>query len=271
MRIGVVSTRNATDILEQTLAWHLNNGVDLLGVVVHLPTDEVLTIVDKFQDVLAAKLVITEPKYTQDQFMTQVRLQAAAKRKLTPQDWFIHFDDDERWTQLDCLDDIPDEAWAARTLLSTNYAPHSKTEHCFEKITHRDVRQTMAKLALRATHPLTTDQGNHGAYLPDGTSIPFQKIQQSHIGIDHFPVRTLAQFKKKVLGWEEVLHFRNGPTDPRSTHWVEWLSWHKQDPVFGLDQKFCQFMAAPQAINAEEQARLQGYGRLVGLDSKVQR
>lgn len=259
MLIGVVSTRNATDILEETLLWHLNHGVDLLGVAVHLPTDEVLEIVHKFEPALVAKIVITDPKYTQDHFLAQLRAEAAARRKLTAQDWFIHFDDDERWTELDCLAEISPKAWAARTLLSTSYAPHSEIEHRFDQITRREPRQTMAKLALRAAYPLTTDQGNHGAYRYNGTPISPHRIQQSAIGIDHFPVRTLAQFKRKVLGWEEVLHFRSGPNDPRSTHWVEWLGWHKADPVSGLTNRFRQFMAAPQLVTEAERTRLLRY------------
>ena len=260
MIIGVVSTRNATDILEQTLTWHLNHGVDLLGVVIHLPTEDVFEIVHKFQSVLAAKLIITDPKYTQDQFLTRLRLTVEANRKLTLHDWFVHFDDDERWTRLNCLNEVSVEAWAAQTTLSTNYAPHSETEHKFEHITRRDIRQTMAKLATRATYPIVTDQGNHGAYFFNGTRIPKERVQQVDIEIDHFPVRTLAQFKKMVLGWEEVLHFRQGPNDPRSTHWVEWLNWHKTDPTNGLIKKFQQFMDAPQLITELERERLRGYG-----------
>lgn len=259
MIIGIVSTRNATDILEQTLTWHLNHGVDQLGIVIHLPTEEVVQIVDKFQDVLAARLVVTRPKFVQDQLLDRLRQRIAATRKLQAKDWFVHFDDDERWTGLDCLRDMPAIALAARTTVSTNYAPHSPLEHNFAKITHREARQTLPKLALRANYPLTTDQGNHTGYWRNGAKLGPRRVYTSTIGIDHFPVRTLAQFQRKVTGWDEVLHFRNGPNDPRSTHWVEWLDWHKQDPVHGLAQKFQQFMTNAQPITAAERLRLEGY------------
>jgi hypothetical protein len=266
MILGVLTVHDDVDVLEQTLAWHLNHGVSRLGVVLHQTTPEALAILAKFEAEIAAKLPVATPSYMQKEWLAIVRSQMVKTLQLTDQDWFVHFDADERWSGLDCLQRMPAQVWAVQTQPWSNYLPHSPDEFCFAKVTRRDIKPVMdyeplVKVAIRACQPVTTTQGNHEAVLVHGKPLPKHRQRVSSIYLDHFPIRTLPQLRRKTCQAANALQYRTDPKDPTGWHWASWLERHRQDPELALVRMFqplCDAQAG-RALTPEEQVRLQGY------------
>jgi hypothetical protein len=270
MILGVLTVHDDVDVLEQTLAWHLNHGVTTLGIVQHQTTPEAQEILRRFESEIAVTLVVPTPSYFQKEWLADVRGQLTATLKLSPADWFIHFDADERWSGLDVLDSLPEQVWAAYTQNWANYLPHSLGEFCFDKITRQDLPDRpvmdydpLTKVALRACQPVTTTQGNHSAYLSHNKPLPGHRKRRVEIHLDHFPIRTLAQWRRKTCQAENALQYRVDPEDRTGWHWASWLEQHKQDPQQALAQKFQRLLdlQAGRPLTPDEQTRVQNYGK----------
>ena len=101
--------------------------------------------------------------------MDELRRTARNKLNLTQDDWFVHFDADEFWSNLELLKAVPNTAQAVSTNAWVNYLPYSTDEHNFKDVkdyvfsSFMHYGSDLSKVALRATSSLVTTTGNHFA------------------------------------------------------------------------------------------------------------
>ena len=234
MILGVLCLHDDADIVESCFRWHLNNGVDKLCIMFHNVTDETKEAIAPFRDEIAVALYSTEKKYNQHVWMDELRRTARNKLNLTQDDWFVHFDADEFWSNLELLKAVPNTAQAVSTNTWVNYLPYSTDEHNFKDVkdyvfsSFMHYGSNLSKVALRATSSLVTTTGNHFAVhcLPrKGNGYFIQPtpglVVCEDILIDHFPLRTFKQFSKKVEAAKRVVL---DPDEKTSWHWKEWAT-----------------------------------------------
>jgi len=228
MIIGVITIHDDHDILERCFKYHINSGVKMIGVVKHQSTPEANDIIHKYKDYIPVILDIKSDAYQQHLWLKSIRNQLIDRYRLSNTDWVVHFDADEFWTDLNILDDIPDNFSVVRTKDWTNYNPHNTLIHDISLVKYVRLHtassyQALPKVALRANKSLSTRMGNHRAIDNDNNLINESHIFNSEIEIDHFPIRTLQQLISKTNRAKPALKFREGPNDHRGLHWDNWL------------------------------------------------
>ena len=227
MIIGVLAVHDDADIIQSSFDYHLHNGVDAFCLALHRPTSEVLKIVDRYSRKLIAVDFIKSKGFDQDIWMQALRQRC--KSSLSSEDWFIHFDADEFWTNLHLLKDVPSQVFGVTTNPWTNYIPHAVDRHVFDQIIQFSPDKflnysPLSKVAMRATAPLRTTMGNHSLLTDDLMEIDSDSgiVAPLNIDIDHFPLRTLKQFTKKLTQAEVGLQFTQPQAADCCWHWRLW-------------------------------------------------
>lgn len=198
---GVAMVRNEADILELWARYNLRV-LDSLHVINHLSQDNTTDILDQLrgEGLPVFAYTVLEPEFAQAEFMRNLARHLAAQKVA---DFFIPLDADE----LICTDKnglhsalnaIPDGHIGRMNWRS--YLPQTGDEPDFFRRMHRYRRhepplgKVIAPAHLMATHAWV--MGNHklcdegtNLYCPEMT-LPFP--------LAHFPVRNLAQLRKKV-------------------------------------------------------------------------
>lgn len=261
--------RDEEEILEANLEYHLAQGVDFVIATDHGSTDSTPDILDDYVSRgLAYVFRVEGEEHHQSRRVTRMARLAAIEYEA---DWVINNDADEFWWPVagsiaDAFAAIP-EHYGQITAPRHNFLPCPIQEdgEFYERLIVRErVSQNLVgdplepKVAHRGRADVLVAPGNHsvhGANLaPAPCPGPFEVL--------HFPMRTHAQFERKVLavgtGYES-LPFRG---DEVGRDQLELLELQRQGK---LGEYF-----ADRALSADEIAEGVNRGRLV-LDRRLAR
>jgi len=224
MIIASLLVRNDEDILQHNIEFHLNNGVDAFVVTEHCANDMVKSILSKFSDHIIERFVVDDDTYNQSIWVTRMA-RSIAKHK---PDWIIHCDADELWCNLKCLNGL--EHKICITQYWRNYLPYSLDEFEIHKaLKYQDPlkdsifgpgMQNEKKIIHKPCDKISIKQGNHSIEGNRVTGTNHEPYQTDVI-INHYPVRTFKQFKRKALIGGEVYK-----KYPDKGHGKQWRRWH---------------------------------------------
>jgi hypothetical protein len=205
--------RDEADVLEANLEHHLRQGVDLVLVTDHASEDATADILDRYARAGSVR-VFREGAETLDQapWVTRMARLAAVEHGA---DWVLHSDADEFWfpiagTLEDVLAAVP-PSFGRLAVPRRDFIPRPGDEPFHERMTIREREShnrrgepLEPKVAHRAAPDVEIDHGNHTATAPGlGALLPVPVLE-----ILHFPVRSYAQFERKVvragLGYEAL-------------------------------------------------------------------
>ncbi|MDQ6688613.1 MAG: glycosyltransferase family 2 protein [Actinomycetota bacterium] len=197
--------RDEEDIVDATVRFHLDRGVDLVLVTDNLSLDRTRELLADYERQGVVK-VWSEPndEYRQWEWVSRMAQAAATTYGA---DWVLHCDADEFWWTdrllPEVLADVP-AAYDVVTVPRQNFLPlDARGGRAFhERMTMRDTRSRnilgrplLAKCAHRARDDVIVAQGNH--------FVINQGMVQAPHDLDalilHFPVRRYAQLERKVV------------------------------------------------------------------------
>jgi glycosyltransferase involved in cell wall biosynthesis len=203
---GVTMVRDEADIIEITLRHLLAQGLDHLLVADNMSRDGTREILDR----LATDLPLTvvddmEPAYYQSEKMTVLANRAAENGA----EWIVPFDADEMW-----------RAYGSKTvreaIISTefNLLPAPLFDHYPRPTITRGTvvkrlpwskTNGMYKVAFRWQPGVVIMTGNHEAPAVEGVR------QSGVLLIDHYPWRSFAQYRRKVIQGAEAANLAGLP------------------------------------------------------------
>ena len=197
--IMTLLVRNEEDILKENIEYHLNRGVDLIIAMDNLSEDKTTDILKKYENLGVLKyLYQKDDNYAQDVWCTDM-----AKMALDlGADWVFHNDADEFWWGdiKTVLNSVPREFITAAAT-RWDFIPVKSEASWRDSLIYRDIktenifgRRILPKVAHRAIKGIKLKTGNHKALLSGGVLLPFE----TQLEILHFPIRSYAQFEKKV-------------------------------------------------------------------------
>lgn len=213
--------RDEVDIVEASLLYHLERGVDFVVATSNNSRDGTLEVLRRYEREGHLHL-IEEPSedFAQDRWVTRMARLAATDFGA---DWVMHADADEFWwpsagTLKDVLTAIPEE-YGLLYVPTNVFVPRPDEEGFFgDRMVVREVESRMGsgkphppKVAHRARPDVTVTFGNHGASGEGLVPVPgWEPIE-----ILHFPMRSYQQFEDKVRA--KGLAVRNNPAKPSRT------------------------------------------------------
>jgi hypothetical protein len=253
MIIGLICVRDDHDILRDTLQYHLENGVDCLGIIEHQPSDETLAILDEFPaGVIKSRVRVSQTGFFPQVWLNELRREMQRTLHLTTSDWFAHFDADERWEGLtEAVEAVPDDIIVVESEPVINYLPDQETVDA-DDILGCDITP---KVLVRAASGLTTMTGQHRVVrVADVTPVPEENIRVDGFRIHHYPVRNADQFVAKISAMQGLLDDRNS-THPegRESYWLwrEWVSVLKTGGEEAVRDLFNQHLSARRSQKPE--------------------
>lgn len=189
--------RDEADVLLQNIRFHLHHGIQNFIVTDNGSTDGTRDILHDLQQELGSSLiVIDDPKPAHLQAERVNRMIGLAKQRFRPR-WILSADADEFWfpvdgsfqSELDGRANILDCYW--HNLLPVDGEPWQQFVNIGEMPGyHGRLKKT---LCLSRTL-LGMYAGNHEA-----RTIPHVAARSSNIRVYHYPVRSYAQFERKVI------------------------------------------------------------------------
>lgn len=229
MIIGTLLVRDESEIVEQNIEHHLNNGIDALIVTNNLSEDDTEEKVLKYKEVIHY-IKEDDPAYNQREWVTRMAHIAAEHNP----EWIIHIDADEFWTGLDVLKEVPEEigiiisgdhyntrkasGWQCREYMPVEGMKFGKFNVSdmvyYRPSTHRAHKG--CKIIHRPTKNIKIWQGNHGANNFVG-ELGFTNAIQ----IDHYPIRSFEHFLLKVHNGGKSYENSTLPAD-FGWHWRKW-------------------------------------------------
>ncbi len=252
--IMTLLVRNEEDIVEANLEHHLAMGVDFVIATDNGSRDATVSILERYQRQGWLRL-IHEPAddYSQHAWVTRMARLAATEYGA---DWVLNNDADEFWYPVGApdlptlLDAVPAEVGAVAGRRTNVLARPPDGRPFWARMTVRQVvgRNEAGgplgpKLVHRADPEVVVRLGNHeiesarlGPVLDDG-----------HIEILHFPLRSYEQFEAKVsLGGAA---FERNPNLP-PTIGVRWRTWYRQWQEGALPAEYERFVASDAEVAA---------------------
>jgi len=196
--------RNEEDILDANLAYHLSRGVDLVIAIDNNSEDDTPRILEAYARTGKVH-VIKEASdlYEQSRWVTQAARLAAREFSA---DWVINADADEfYWPPGGSLKDvfaaIPDR-YGSLAMPVAHFVPRPDEEGffadrmtCRENLSYKPKGKSLqAKAAHRARQDVTVAMGNHTVSGDGLAPVP----GWSPISVLHFPLRSYAQYEKKI-------------------------------------------------------------------------
>jgi len=225
MKIGVSMIRDEADVVEATLR-HLAAQVDLLVVADNRSTDETRLILPALTKELPL-VVRPDPEiaYRQGAKMTRLATWAAGLVSTVERPWIVPFDADEVWSGLDVLDGLPEEVRVVK-VPGFDHRPTSldaEEGHPFETMRWREPTSESfrPKVAFRWEGGAEIAQGNHGVTFPDPQPVGEVLGAAIRVGIRHFPIRSLDQFRRKARNGAEAYAASTLPAG-WGAHWRRW-------------------------------------------------
>jgi hypothetical protein len=197
--------RDEEDIVDATVRFHLERGVDLLLVTDNLSLDRTRDLLADYERQGAAQ-VWSEPndEYRQWEWVSRMAQVAATRYNA---DWVLHCDADEFWWTDRPLPEVLAAVPAAYDVVTAprhDFLPiEPRSDVPFmERMTVRDTdshnilgRPLMAKCAHRARDDVIVAQGNHFVVNQGMKQMP----ELLDATILHFPVRSHVQLERKVV------------------------------------------------------------------------
>lgn len=212
--VMLLLVRDELDVIRQNIEFHLQYGIEQFVITDNGSVDGTREILSEFQSRLGKALVVIDDAgsaYRQAERVT--RMISVAKQTFRPR-WIISADADEFWypvsgrydTELDGRGNILDCYWH-------NFLPRPNTPwQQFSEIGEMPGYHGRMKKALcLARGLLGMYTGNHEA-----RTIPHVAARSENIRVYHYPIRTYAQFERKVVQGHRAA------TQSSSAH----ASWH---------------------------------------------
>jgi len=209
--------RDEADIIASTVRFHLDHGVDHLIVTDNGSTDGTIEILQRFQ-ASGRVTLLQENRHDHDQSVWVTRMARLAATDLSA-DWLIHGDADEFWWPA-CgslklaLESVPPE-WDVINVSRINYLPpppdlEGLSCHPFYRRQLIRERESLnadgvplpSKVCHRADPAAKVHDGNHRVSIGGK---PLNSIAWEGLEILHFPVRSYAQFERKIRQGAEAL------------------------------------------------------------------
>ena len=195
--------RDEEDILESNLDFHLAMGVDFVIVTDHRSVDATPEILERYRQAgIATVLREDAPTYDQTRWVTMMARMAHDRGA----SWVINSDADEFWWPTtgnlrSALTEVSDD-YDIVTVHRTDFPPvPDETGPFFARMIYREVTSSNllgkplpAKVCHRARPDITVAQGNH-AVTGHGLG---PAVDDGRLEILHFPLRTYAQFERKI-------------------------------------------------------------------------
>jgi hypothetical protein len=206
----VLVVRDEDDILEANLDYHLSQGVDFVIAMDHDSEDGTRGILEGYAREGHLHLIReSSEEFMQDRWLTRMARMAATEFGA---DWIISNDADEFWwpaagTLKDVLDAVPSQ-FGVVSASRPRFVPRPDGVGSFAKrLVVREVQASAwGKVTYRALPNLSVPFGSHWVDL-EGTdstwarhdpSSPLREAPYWPIRVFHFPLRSSAQFEKKV-------------------------------------------------------------------------
>jgi hypothetical protein len=240
MSIKLVMTllvRDEADILEKNLCFHLSRGVDFIVATDNGSTDGSRDILQKYADkgVLWFRDITTHT-YEQAKWVSEMAEIAVKKFGATH---LFHCDADEFWmpingslksylpvenevfyiSQLNYLPEVNGGFFSLKKLVVQQPFPPS-TDPSLKQQSYRYLLNTQPQKVMTTALFTKIAQGNH--LILDKTLQ--QRIPINHIVVHHFPIRSLAQFKRKITNGGTA--YSKNPEQNTSLGW-QWKEWYK--------------------------------------------
>ena len=212
--------RNEADILRDNLEFHRSVGIDHFIITDNGSEDATLAIAESYVERGLADLWI-EPEDTYDQGHWVTRMARYAHTRHNA-DWVINNDADEFWSpkgeSLPQVLEAVSLAYDAIHVDRHNFPPvREGGDDYLRAMLYREAHSFNAlgaplpgKLMHRGCEDVSVAMGNHDASVD---SEPMRRCNTSQITIHHFPVRSYAQFEKKIAKGGEAL--QRNPTLPQ--------------------------------------------------------
>jgi len=198
--------RNEEDILATNIEYHLRRGVDFFIATDNLSDDGTRDILEHYRQRNLLHLILqSDDTYAQSDWVTRMARMAAIDFQA---DWVINSDADEFWWPEEDSDlkelfaDVPPEI-DALSVARSNFVPiaFGNARGFVEAMT---VRERVSLNALGAPLPpkmchrgfpdVDVEMGNHAAVRANGP----MHVGQAPLTILHFPLRSYAQFSRKI-------------------------------------------------------------------------
>ena len=223
--------RDEEDVVRENIDFHLAHGIDFIIATDNGSKDRTLSFLKQYQRHGKLRL-IREPadNYAQSEWVTRMALMAAREHGA---DWVIHCDADEFWIVPGghfgkYLRTIPDEI-GVLSVRRLNFPPVPEEKGPFWG--HMVVREAMSfnergdvlppKVCHRASETVCVSAGNHSVTGVGGSEAFCKEME-----ILHFPLRTYAQFERKIrVGAAALARNPDVPPDICWTwrkHYQEW-------------------------------------------------
>lgn len=207
--------RDEDDVLEANLVHHLSQGADLVLVTDHRSTDGTPEILDAYARAGHVRVIReTGEDYLQQQWQQRMARMAATELGA---DWVIGVDADEFWwpsagTVAEALAAI-DERYGIVSAPRPEFAPRPEDGRFFadRMVVREAVSSATLKVAHRAHPEVVLGHANHyveGAGLVCAPAWPLRIL--------HFPLRSLAQFEKRIAHRINEPARRSGSLPPGS-------------------------------------------------------
>lgn len=218
MIIGTLLVRNESDIIEECLKHHLNQGIDYYIITNHKSDDNTREICSYFKEVIQI-IDKNEKEYLHGKWMTEMARIAFEKKA----DWVIPIDGDEFWFELNTLKKINNNISKVWIKYFYHHPPTKKIKEKFSTSQMPYYYQVpdfylgnQYRLAFRPNEKTVVTDGNHQAYNVKG-----EETTSDDIYIHHYPARSLQQFKKKInLGVESLKNSNKN----LAIHWKKWYN-----------------------------------------------
>jgi hypothetical protein len=197
--------RDEDEILEDNLDYHFNRGVDFVLATDHASRDGTPDILQRYARQGLLRFFREEDEsYRQAAMVTRMARLAATEHEA---DWVFHNDADEFWwpqagSLKDLLAGVPEEVGVLEVPRRNFVAvpPEEGPFHSWMTVREVESRNPLGlplepKVAHRADAESQVAQGAHSVAVPGLRLAPRLPL----IEIFHYPVRTFAQFERKVV------------------------------------------------------------------------
>jgi hypothetical protein len=204
MLVMTLLVRDEQDILEANLEHHLAAGVDQFVVTDHRSTDATSEILERYRRLRVLESTREEsPAYLQATWVTRMARRAHALGAT----WVINADADEFWWPRDASlrDGLMSVPYGQDVIVARRYdfPPVPDESGAFhDRMDLRELRSRNLlgqplppKVAHRAHQQIVVAQGNHSVSAP-GLG---RACDDGRVEIMHFPMRTFAQFERKIV------------------------------------------------------------------------
>lgn len=245
--IATLLVRDEAELVADCFEHHLSQGVDGFLVTGHSSIGNLADILHEYRDVILDRYCDADCRDLQGQWRTRMARRAA---DFGP-DWILHLDADERWYGLQMLEHIPAEYTQVKTGFRRNHLPVASSMPCpfdpgmmpYFEISgrtglHRPRFDSFAsewhgKILHRPLPDVRAGIGNDSMNSP---AVAWMRCDD--ITVHHYPIRSLEQFRRKVLSRAASVETRAWSADI-PPQWGKWRDLNNQGRLPEVFQSFC--------------------------------